>query len=383
MSRRIRQTLRAGDTPARLGGDEFAMLLDDLNDADAAATARRVCDALGEPVTVEGREIVALGSISLAVWNGHASPADLLRDADTAMYAAKRSGKGTIATFRPEMHSSVVERLELETALRRAVRGDEIAVTYQPVVAVQTGRVVAVEAAASWRPPGAERPLPARTVAVLAEETGLVVQIGRAVLEVACRQLGQWRDQLGQHAPVMVAVPLPAGQLRQPDLAEHVAGALAAGGLHPRQLELGLSEETLLQQDRETRERLAVLRGLGVQLAIDAFGSGQSSLASLRRVRVDTVKGDGSAVAALTDPDQEPAMTHAMIRLAQALDLQLVAQGVETGEQLRLLAALRCPLVQGGRLAPAMPAEAVAGLLAAGPLDTGLSASGRAGGRAR
>jgi diguanylate cyclase (GGDEF)-like protein len=379
VSERIKATLRLVDTPARLGGDEFAILLDDLDHAEAAATtAQRLIDALGEPAMVDGREIVAGGSVGVAVWNGHASPADLLRDADAAMYAAKRSGKGTVEAFRPDLHRAAVERLELETALRRAVRSDEIGVEYQPVVAVQTGRIVAIEAVVRWRPPGHTRRLPTETFGALAEETGLVVPIGRSVLDQACRQLGQWRDRLGQHAPVMVAVSLSPLQLRQRDLAEHVAAALAAGGLHPRQLELAVTEDALLEDDREADGGLSALRGLGVQLAIDDFGAGHSSLASLRRARVDTVKIDGSCVAALTDPDQDPAMTHAVIRMAQALDLQLVAEGVETAEQLRLLAGLRCPLVQGGHLAPPMPAEALTGLLAAGPIDIGLPGKHRA-----
>ena len=376
VSERIKATLRGGDTPARLGGDEFAMLLDDLDDAEAAGTtAQRLIDALGEPVVIEGREIVPAGSIGVAVWNGHAGPAELLRDADAAMYAAKRSGKGAVAAFKPDMHKAAVERLELETALRRAVRSGGIGVEYQPVVAVQTGRIVAVEAMVRWHPPGHPRHLPPETFALLAEETGLVVPIGRSLIERACRQLGDWRDQLGQHAPVMVGVGLSARQLRQDDLAEHVAAALAAGRLHPRQLELAVTEDALFDDDNESSGQLAALRGLGVQLAIDDFGTGQSSLASLRRVMVDTVKIDPSCVAALTDPDQDPAMTHAVIRLAQALDLQLVAEGVETAEQLEHLARLRCPLVQGGHLAPPMPAGAVAALLAAGPVRTGLGAA--------
>jgi EAL domain-containing protein (putative c-di-GMP-specific phosphodiesterase class I) len=204
----------------------------------------------------------------------------------------------------------------------------------------------------------------------MAEETGLIVPIGYRVLERACHQLLAWRDELGQRAPVMVSVNLSARQARQAELAERVGAALRDSGLAPGQLELEVKESLLLAEGEAVQRRLAELRGLGVRLAIDDFGSGYSSLASLRRLRVDTVKIDGSAVAALTDPGQDPALTHAMIRLAHLMDLEVVAEGVETAEQLRLLAGLRCALGQGTYLARPMPAAELTRLLAAGPLTT-------------
>jgi diguanylate cyclase (GGDEF)-like protein len=366
---RIRGVLRASDTPARLGGDEFAMLLDDLDDDQVAvAAAQRLLEALGEPVTLEGRQVVPAGSVGVAVWNGHARPDDLLRDADAAMYTAKRSGKGAVAVFRADMHQAAVDRLELETALRQAVRNDEIDVEYQPVVALQTGRIVGAEALVRWRRGDHDEPLPSAAFITMAEETGLIVPIGYRVLERACHQLRAWRDELGQRAPVMVSVNLSARQARQAELAERVGAALRDSGLAPGQLELEVKESLLLAEGEAVQQRLAELRGLGVRLAIDDFGSGYSSLASLRRLRVDTVKIDGSAVAALTDPEQDPALTHAMIRLAHLMDLEVVAEGVETAEQLRLLAGLRCALGQGTYLARPMPAAELTRLLAAGPL---------------
>jgi diguanylate cyclase (GGDEF)-like protein len=368
---RIRGVLRASDTPARLGGDEFAMLLDDLDDDQVAvAAAHRLLEALGEPVTLEGRQVVPAGSVGVAVWSGHARPDDLLRDADAAMYTAKRSGKGAVAVFRADMHQAAVDRLELETALRQAVRNDEIDVEYQPVVALQTGRIVGAEALVRWRRDDHDELLPSAAFITMAEETGLIVPIGYRVLERACHQLRAWRDELGQRAPVMVSVNLSARQARQAELAERVGAALRDSGLAPGQLELEVKESLLLAEGEAVQRRLAELRGLGVRLAIDDFGSGYSSLASLRRLRVDTVKIDGSAVAALTDPGQDPALTHAMIRLAHLMDLEVVAEGVETAEQLRLLAGLRCALGQGTYLARPMPAAELTRLLAAGPLTT-------------
>jgi EAL domain-containing protein (putative c-di-GMP-specific phosphodiesterase class I) len=188
------------------------------------------------------------------------------------------------------------------------------------------------------------------------------------VLDQACRQLRAWRDELGPRAPVMVSVNLSARQARQPELVERVSGALRDSGLAPDQLELEVRESLLQDEGDAVKQHLAELRRLGVRLAIDNFGSGTSSLASLRRLRVDTVKIDGSAVAALTDPDDDPALTHAMVRLAHLLDLEVVAEGIETAEQLRLVTGLRCSLGQGTYLARPMPAAELSRLLAAGPL---------------
>ena len=376
---RIKAVLRASDTAARLGGDEFAMLLEELDDPEAAAaTGHRLIAALGEPVAVDAGEIVAAGSVGVAVWGGQGSADELLRDADAAMYAAKRLGKGTVVGFRPDMHQAALERLELETALRRAVRAGEITAEYQPVVALQTGRIVAVEALVRWRRPGHGQLVPPEAFLPLAEESGLVVPIGFAVLDLACRQLRRWRDELGQRAPVAIGVNLSLRQISQPDLVERVTAALAASGLAPGQLELDITQSTVLEEDEAMRGRLATLRQLGVRLTIDDFGTGYSSLSHLRRLPVDSVKIDGSFVAALADPDQDPALTRALVRLAQTLDLQVVAEGVETAEQLRLLIELRCPLGQGTYLVPPLPAEAMTRLLAGGPLEE-LAPAGRAG----
>jgi diguanylate cyclase (GGDEF)-like protein len=372
VSRRIGAVLRASDTAGRLGGDEFAMLLDDLDEPDAAlVTAHRLLAALSVPVTMEGREIVPAGSVGAAVWTGQGDPEELLRDADAAMYAAKRSGKGTVVQFRADMHQAAVDRLELETALRQAVRNDEIDVEYQPVVALQTGRIVAVEALVRWRRDGYEELLPPAAFVTVAEESGLIVPIGEVVLDEACRQLSAWRAELGPNAPVMISVNLSIAQVRTDDLIDRVRTALAEHGLKPSQLELELDERILLTEDPAVQRRLAGLRALGVRLAIDDFGSGYASLSALRRLQVDTVKIDRASVAALTDPAQDPALTSAMVRLAQSLDLQIVAEGIETAEQLRLLLRLRCPLGQGVHLAPPLGPAAISRLLAAGPLQPG------------
>jgi diguanylate cyclase (GGDEF)-like protein len=369
VSQRISAQCRATDTPARLGGDEFAILLDDLPDPDTAqTTAHRLLAALGEPVQIEGRDIVPAGSIGLAVSDTHPTPDALLRDADTAMYAAKRAGKGTVVRFQPGMHQAANDRLELETALRQAIRQDEISVEYQPVVALQTGRIVAVEALVRWRPEGMDETLPSSAFFSVAEDSGLIVPIGTSVLRQACRQLRQWRDELGPRAPVMVTVNVSAKQVRQTDLTELVRRELDANGLTPDRLELELNEAVLQSEGDEGRRRLAELRALGVRLAIDDFGSGSSSLAALRQLQVDTVKIDRSSVAALSNPDEGGSLTSAIVRLAQTLDLQVVAEGIETREQLRLLTELRCPLGQGLLLAPPMPAAELSGLMAAGLL---------------
>jgi EAL domain-containing protein (putative c-di-GMP-specific phosphodiesterase class I) len=266
------------------------------------------------------------------------------------------------------MHQAANDRLELETRLRKALRDDEIQVEYQPVVALQTGRVVAVEALVRWRPEGSGELLPSSAFISVAEDSGLMVPIGASVLRQACRQLRTWRDELGPRAPVMITVNLSARQVRQPDLVEMVARELEASDLTPERLELELNEGVLQSEGDEGRRRLAELRALGVRLAIDDFGSGSSSLAALRQLQVDTVKIDRSSVAALTSPDEGGSLTSAIVRLAQTLDLQVVAEGIETREQLRLLTELRCPLGQGLLLAAPMPAEKLGALLSAGVL---------------
>jgi predicted signal transduction protein with EAL and GGDEF domain len=359
--------VRANDTPARLGGDEFAVLLDALGDADeAVAMGARLLDALTDPVQLEGHAVTPAGSVGVAVWDGHASAAEVLRDADAAMYAAKRAGKRRVAVFEPHMHRAAVQRLEQEDALRQALDAAALTVMYQPVVALQTGRIVAVEALTHWpRPDGGSWPL--ERFEALAEEAGLIVPIGLATLETACRQLRAWQAELGVRAPVLVDVALTPRQAQQPQLAAAVGEALERGGLAARHLELILAEGTPLREP-VVLDNLRALRERGVRLGLGGFGSGATNLSALRAVQVDTIKIARAHVQDLGRPGAEALLAHAVVRLCQTLDVQLVADGVDAPEQLDALRQLRCSLGQGPLLVPPVAAEAMTGLLAAGPV---------------
>ena len=366
VSRRIQAVLRPGDTAARLGGDEFALLLDPApGDEEAARVAGELLARLGEPVVIEGRRMVVNGSVGVAVGHARRAPSELLRDADAAMYAAKRAGKGRYAVFEPGMHAAALERLELEQALREALARPDggIEVVYQPIVALHTGRPVAVEALA--RLPGHDHLSPAR-LSVLADGAGLAAALGERVLRTACRQLGRWRAELGARAPVTVNVNLPARLVLEPGLPGLVGRALEAGGLDAGHLELELTEGALLEDSPGVPSTLAALRGSGIRLAIDHFGAGSSSLSWLRRVSVDTLKIDRSLIAGLAGGGEGATLAAAVVRLGFALDLQVVATGVEDDAELEALRALRCPLGQGSRLGRPLPAAGLTRLLREG-----------------
>jgi diguanylate cyclase (GGDEF)-like protein len=363
VSRRIQAVLRPGDIAARLGGDEFAVLLDPVaGDDEAAGMAEALLARLADPVVIEGRRVVVNGSAGVAVWDGRRAPSELLRDADVAMYAAKRAGKGRYAVFEPGMHATALERLELEQALREALARPDggIEVVYQPIVALHTGRPVAVEALPCLS--GHDGLSPAR-LSALADEAGLAAALGERVLRTACRQLGRWRAELGPRAPVTVNVNLPARLVLEPGLPGLVGRALEAGGLDAGHLELELTEGALLEGSPGVPSTLAALRGAGIRLAIDHFGAGSSSLSWLRRVSVDTLKIDRSVIAGLAGGGEGATLAAAVIRLGFALDLQVVATGVDGDAELEALRALRCPLGQGGRLGPARPAAGLTALL--------------------
>jgi EAL domain-containing protein (putative c-di-GMP-specific phosphodiesterase class I) len=269
------------------------------------------------------------------------------------------------------MHQAANDRLELETALRQGLRDEQVSLRWLPVVALRTGRIVAVRAVAEWHRPGVAGQI---DLTAVAEEAGLGALAGSWLLDKALEGFGHWRHELGTRAPVTVGVELPAGALYQPDLAERVGTALGRHGVTPAQLELELGAARP-DLGSERLDRLAALRRHGVRLAVREFGTGYDSLTTLRRLGVDGVRIGPAWVAALTDPDQDPAPTVAMVRLAQTLDLELVAEGITTTAQLEALLELRCPFGQGDLFAPALPAGELDGLLAAGPI----SVAGRSG----
>ncbi len=362
--------LRPGDTLARLGGDEFVVLLAGLADPDEATRlAARIaaCPALWAPYPLDGREVIIRASIGVAVGRaGAVTAADLLRDADTALYRAKAAGKGDYAVFDPAMNAAAVARLELEADLRQAVERGELALVYQPLVALADGRIRRAEALLRWTHP-ARGPVAPTTFVPLAEETGLIREVGRWVLAAACRQAATWRAVYGDRAPV-VCVNLSAREFGDPGLVAAVAGALRDADLDPAGLELEITEGVLMGDAPGTLATLWQLRDLGVGLAVDDFGTGYSSLTYLKRFPVDTLKIDQAFVAGLGADTDDTAIVGAVVGLARALGLAVVAEGVETTDQAAGLRRLGCTLAQGYHFARPLPAADLAALLAAGPV---------------
>jgi diguanylate cyclase (GGDEF)-like protein len=343
---RLGQCLRAGDTAARLGGDEFGILLEDIeSDEEALGVAERIVDALTTPFLLQGREVFARTSIGVACGRGR--PTDLLRHADVAMYRAKDDGRGRVRLFEPSMQAAANERLEIENELQRAESRGELEVFYQPIVDLADGRPVACEALLRWRHPTKGLIGPPAFVPV-AEETGLIVPIGRFVLARACRDLAAWRESLGERAPRAVTVNLSARQLEEPDLVDDVAGALAETGLEPRRLVLEITETVLMRDTEQTIARLEELKAAGVQLAVDDFGTGYSSLRYLRRFPIDVLKLARPFIECLDTADEEGrALARTIIDLGTSLGLQVIAEGIETDGQLAGLQELGCGLGQG------------------------------------
>ena len=362
---RLSKCLRPADTVARLGGDEFAVLLDD-EAANAAEVAERILQAFRVPFTVQGTDIVVTMSIGIASLLPHQGADEVLRNADLALYRAKAEGKGCAASFEPEMHVAALRRLELEGELRRAINGEEgagkLIVYYQPITRMSTGRMFGFEALVRWQHPerGVLEPL---DFISLAEETGLIVPLGRWVLGEACRQTVEWQSRYlpvirGTGISLLVGVNLSGRHLSQPELVQDVAGALKSSGLSPDHLVLEMTESMLVHDNRATLERLHALKALGVRLSIDDFGTGYSSLAYLERFPVDSLKMDRSFIAGLRMDHTKAPLAEAVIGLGRILGLRVVAEGIETKEQWERLRHLGCGLGQGFHIS--YPLSAVA-----------------------
>ena len=360
VARRLSGCLRRGDTAARIGGDEFAILLGDVGDPDRAPrVAERVIAALGEPFAVLGREVFVSASIGIAY--GRTDAENLLRNADVAMYRAKRSGEGgAYEIFEPSMHAAVVERLELEADLRRAIERDELVLHYQPIIGLASGRVVGLEALLRWAHPRRGLVMPCEFIP-LAEETRLIAELGRWALHEACRQAAQWRDDPQTGRP-WVSVNLSGLQLLDDGLDAEVAGALADSGLEPAGLTLEITETVLVQDVAAAVDRLENLRALGVSIAIDDFGTGYSSLRYIGRFPADVLKIAKPFVDGLHD-EKDAALVRTIIALADSLGLRTVAEGVEDREQLERLCDLGCALGQGYLFARPLAPEHATDLL--------------------
>jgi diguanylate cyclase (GGDEF)-like protein len=344
VAERLRACLRPGDVAARLGGDEFGILLRTAAEEEAAQIARRIVDALRAPFVLHGQEIPIHASVGIAHADSRATTADeLLRNADVAMYSAKNNGKRGYATFEPEMHARIRQRHELTAALEGAVDRAEISVHYQPIVSLSTGRTVALEALARWQHPDRGLVLPGNFVP-LAEETGMMVAIGRSVLHQALQHLAAWQTAFPQLA---ISVNLSSVELQNPSLPREIETILADNSVTPDRLILEITESGTMRDPQATIETLRTLRQIGVRIALDDFGTGYSSLSHLRDFPIDILKIAKPFVDRLDNQQSDTAFLDAILRLAGALNLTVVAEGIERPEQLETLRLLNCGLGQG------------------------------------
>jgi len=358
VARRLETILRPGDTVARLGGDEFAVLLSDIRDAVHIATiADRIQEILGEVFIIRSHELYASASIGIAMSApGYERPEELLRDADLAMYRAKSAGGAGYEIFDSAMHESVLALHRLEMDLRRAIEHGELVNHYQPIVSVESGRVTGFEALLRWHHPQWGLMTPEAFIDV-AEETGLVIPIGWQVLENACRQTRSWQQLFPLDPPLSVSVNISGRVFLKKEFVERIEAIVRDCELPPRSLRLEITERTIMDHTEVVLESLARLRALGVQLYIDDFGTGYTSLTHLRCFGDDTLKIDRSFVADMVAPGSGNAIVKAIVALADSLNMNVIAEGVETGEQLAILRAMRCREAQGFHFSQPMDAE--------------------------
>ncbi|MFP5410573.1 MAG: EAL domain-containing protein [Gammaproteobacteria bacterium] len=359
---RLQRSVREGDTVSRLGGDEFALVFADVGDAQhVAQLAQNMLARFASPVGVGGGEVFIGASLGIALYpTDSLEPDALLKYADSAMYHAKESGRNNFQFYSHEMTLNVQARLRLETELRRALDQGEFFLYYQPQADARDGRIIGVEALLRWRNPDGRLVPPTEFIPV-AEDTGLIVPIGQWVLETACAQLAAWHA--AGHAGLTLSVNVASRQIRDPLFREAVRQALASSGIPPGTLELEITESVLLEHTEDTLRTLRELKTLGVALAIDDFGTGYSSLGYLKRFPIDRLKIDQSFVRDLAHDANDRAIVRAIVALARALRLAVIAEGVETAEQLELLRCEDCHHYQGYLFAYPMDADAVSGRL--------------------
>ncbi len=367
IGRRLERCLRTTDTVsryedqhllARLGGDEFTILLEDIRGvSDATLVAERLINEVMRPCNLGGHEIFVSTSIGISIsTTGYQNAADILRDADTAMYRAKTQGKSRYEIFDPTMRDQMVARMQLETDLRRAVENQEFKTFYQAIVSLADWKIFGFEALVRWQHPTRGLVSPAEFIP-LAEETGIILWLGRWVLQEACRQMAFWKAQFQDSAPQVICVNLSARQFAQPDLVSQLAQILEETKLDPGQLKLEMTESLVMQNVATASAMLKEMKSLGVLLGIDDFGTGYSSLSYLSRFPIDTLKVDGSFVSRIGEDKENLEIVRTIITLAHNLKMDVIAEGVETAEQLSQLRDLGCEYGQGYYFSRPVPAE--------------------------
>ncbi len=357
VAERIRRCIREGDTLSRFGGDEFTLLVPKIDSVeDAAKIAQKILETVKIPMTVNERELVATASIGVSFYPNDGLDAEtLVRNADTAMYRAKDSGRDNYHLYAPAMNARALERLALENMLRKAITNKELVLHYQPLIDTNSRSIIGVEALVRWHHPELGLLSPAHFISV-AEISGLIIPIGEWIIDTALRQLKAWHRRIGPD--LRMSINLSARQFQQQDLVDQIRTAIDEHGVPAPSIELEITESNAMQNAENTIRTLRELKNIGVRIAMDDFGTGYSSLNYLKRFPIDTLKLDQSFVqGVLTDPS-DAAIVSAVISMAHSLDLEVVAEGVETEAQLEFLQKQRCDRIQGYYFsAPLAPEE--------------------------
>lgn len=348
-AKRLRTSLRDIDNLARFGGDEFVILLEDIENSDfALKVVQRLQKELQPPFHLEGNEIYAPASFGIVFDSGkYERPEEIIRDADAAMYHAKEAGRGQFQVFDPQLHVKIRELHQLETDLRKSIDGDAFELHYQPIVSLDSGAVIGFEALIRWNHPtrGLIQP---DTFIPIAEETGLIIPIGRWVLKEACSDLMRWQNKINCDHPLFMSVNISSKQFLRPNLLEEIQQILSESGLPPEQLKLEITETALMENTDETVHLIEQLKKSGIKIVIDDFGTGYSSMSYLQQLPIDTLKVDRSFISKMSGiSDENKKIVETIIALAHELNMNVVAEGVETREQHIVLSAMKCQLAQG------------------------------------
>lgn len=364
----LKQCLRPRDTIARLGGDEFTILLDELNDiTDATSIAEQIQATLTSPFQLESYTIYTSASIGIVPSSiGYEQAADLLRDADIAMYRAKEQGKARYAIFDQVMYEQTLELLQLESDLRLALERQEFCLHYQPIISLATGRLTGFEALVRWQHPQQGLISPTKFIPV-AEDTGLIVSLGEWVLHEACRQMHTWQVQFPTAFPLKISVNLASKQIKEPKLIEQIERILAETGLDGGYLKLEITESMLMEDVQETINTLLQIQAVNIQLSIDDFGTGYSSLGYLQRFPINTLKIDRSFVSQMNFDNEKFEIVRTITTLAHTLGMDVIAEGVETSEQFAQLRALGCEFAQGYFFSKPLNSASISAMLAVSP----------------
>jgi predicted signal transduction protein with EAL and GGDEF domain len=365
VAERLRNAIRPGDTASRLGGDEFGILLANTSAEDAEHVAQRIRDALAEPLYLAGRETSAYASIGIALTGPNAATAEeLLRNADIAMYVAKSDERSHYAIYEPRFHQRLRERQELGVELRRAIERDEIVVHYQPVVSLETGKVEAFEALARWEHPERGLLLPEDFLGI-AEESGFIVELGATVMSQALQQVREWQETAPDAEDIGLWVNLAPGEFTNDRLVEDLAFALSRAGFNPRKLTVEITESSVMRDEHNGLKAMHRIRDLGVGLSIDDFGTGYSSLSRLAQFPIQLLKIPKTFVDPLAGDEADTSFIDAILRLAESLGIDTVAEGIEHAAQARRLRDVGCQLGQGFVFSKPLTAAEAQQLLAA------------------